>query len=128
MKRVNVVVKAVIFCVLFGGMVLGVTTRANANPAGCTGSGHASCEYDTIQSCYDANNLLCAAGLDKVYTGHFYDACLNCDPNKDCHSIDGTWTEAECVVTCFNKEGQISGTGTFSVSRVVWDHIGGKCN
>lgn len=129
MNHVNVViVKMVVFFVLFGGMLLGVTTRASASPAGCTGTGHASCEYDTITPCYDGNVTGCFADVDQVYTGHFYNACLNCDQYSDCHLISGTWTEAECTQGCFDQNNQIIDGSTRSVSMVVWDTIGAKCN
>jgi hypothetical protein len=129
MARVNVVVvKTVVFFVLFGGMLLGFTTNASANPAGCTGTGHASCEYDTITPCRDGNVPTCFGVIDQDYSGHFNNECLNCDTSSDCHLISGSWETAECTEGCFDKDGHIVDGDTYPVGRVVWSTIGAKCN
>lgn len=103
MKSVNlVVVKMVVFFVLFGGMLSGGITRANASPAGCPERGHLTCSsYSTVQPCVSGiiNGHQCSAKLT-LLGEHPWNGCLQCYPFVWCHHASGTWEDEVCVLTC----------------------------
>ena len=128
MKRVNFVIKMVVFFVLFGGMLLGVTTCASAAPAGCTATGHGGCKYDTITPFKNQQNDICEYHIINSTTGGFCE-CLDCGTYPDCYQITGNWTTATGEAICTADDFLEQKTYTFTpVGMIVFNNTGAKCN